>query len=120
MRDTRHRFGRTTFLLAGGLLAWLANFVFIYVFAAVACARGFSALSIVGVRVVPLAAVLGSAIATAVTFAMIRRARSHAMSLDEQERFVGFVTVATSGIALVAMVLLLLPPLLVDGCSGRH
>ena len=32
-------FTRTTFLITGGLLIWIANFVFVYVFAALACAR---------------------------------------------------------------------------------
>jgi hypothetical protein len=44
----QHRFASTTFLITGGLLVWMADFVFVYVFVAVACARGFADIVILG------------------------------------------------------------------------
>jgi hypothetical protein len=106
------RFTSTTFLLTGALLVWMADFAFVYVFSALACARNFVHL----VPAVTTAATLG---AGAVTLWWLHRGyRAHrASASDEHGRFIGFVTLATSVVALVALVMLILPPLLIRDCA---
>ena len=108
----QRRFTSTTLLITGALLVWLADFAFVYVFGAVACARGFSHL-------VPAVTTVASLSAAAMTVWLLRRGyRAHRVSaIDEHSRFIAFVTFATSVIALVAFVLLLLPPLLIKACE---
>lgn len=108
----QQRFTSTTFLLTGALLAWLADFVFVYVFAAVACARGFA------VALVPAITTIATLAAAVTTVWLLRRGyRTHrAAAVDEHSRFIAFVTLATSVIALVAFVMLVLPPLLIQAC----
>jgi hypothetical protein len=108
----QHRFTSTTFLLTGALLVWMADFGFVYVFTAVACARGFA-------QVVPAVTTVASLVAGAVTLWLLRRGyRAHqANAIDEHSRFIAFITLATSVIALVALLMLLLPPLLIRACA---
>jgi hypothetical protein len=115
----QHRFTRTTLFIVGGLLIWLTNFVFVYTFAAVACARGFADLRVLAMPIVPLATAIASLVAGVATVALLVRGRKHyAMAVDDHSRFIGFVTVATSIVALVALMLLLLPQyLLVRSCQ---
>ena len=112
-------FTSTIFLLAGGLLVWLADFAFVYVFAAVACARGFADSSIVGLPLVPAVATLASLGAGLVTVWLLRRGYRlhHDTALDEHDSFIGFVALATCVIALVALLMLILPPLLIRACE---
>ena len=114
----QHRFTTTTFLLAGGLLVWMADFAFVYVFAALACARGFADVSLLGLPVVPLATVLASLLAGAVTVAIVRQGLvlHRQNETDEHTRFIGFVTWAGGALALVALVLLVMPALVVSAC----
>lgn len=96
----------------------MADFVFVYGFAAVACARGFSDVSWFGLPIVTLMTLLASSVAGAVTVLVVRRGyrlrRDEAA--DERERFIGFVTLASGGLALIALVLLVLPALVVSAC----
>lgn len=110
----QHRFTSTTFLLTGALLVWMADFAFVYVFAAVACARDFA------VELVPAVTTAASLGAGVVTVWLLRRGyQAHrASAVDEHSRFIAFVTLATSVIALVALVLLILPPLLIKTCPS--
>jgi polyferredoxin len=110
----RRHFGSTAFLLMGALLVWIADFVFVYVFAAVACARGF------GASLVPAVTTAASLTAGVVTIWLLRRGyRAQRMSaIDEQGRFIAFVTLATGAIALVALGMLILPPMLVRACGS--
>ncbi|HEY0687158.1 MAG TPA: hypothetical protein VGD45_32755 [Steroidobacter sp.] len=110
----QHRFTATTFLVAGGLLVWMADFVFVYVFAALACARGFDDASLLGLPVVPLTTVLASSLAGAITVAIVRRGYlMQRRESDEHTRFIGFVAWAGGALALVALVLLIMPALVV-------
>lgn len=116
----QHRFTATSFLVVGGLLVWMADFVFVYVFAAVACARGFADVSLLGLPVVTLATLLSSLIAAAITVLIVRRGYrlSSAVDMDEHTRFIGFVTWAGGGLALVALVLLVMPVLVMSACPA--
>lgn len=106
----QHRFTSTTFLLTGALLVWIADFAFVYVFSAVACARD------VGVSLVPVVTTAASLAAAVATVWIWRRGyRAHRAS--EHGRFIGFVTLATSTIALVALGMLILPLLLIRACA---
>jgi len=115
----QHRFTPTTLLITGGLLIWMTNFMFVYVFAAVACARGFAHLRLVSLPIIPVVTTVATLLAGAVTIGLVRQGvkRLGAPAGDEHTRFIGFVTLATSGIALVALILLALPPLLVVACD---
>ncbi|MBM0106134.1 hypothetical protein JM946_15475 [Steroidobacter sp. S1-65] len=112
----QHRFTATTFLVSGGLLVWMANFTFVYVFAALACARGFADVDLLGLPVVPLASLVATSLAGAVTAMIVRRGLVLHRESDEHTRFIGFVTWAGGALALVALVLLVIPALVVSAC----
>src|SRR5690606_38859838 len=92
----------TSCLIYGVLLVWMADFVFVYVFAAVACAKGFADASLLGLPVLTLVTLLASLLAGVVTVLIVRRGyRLHnGPELDEHTRFIGFVTSASGGLAL--------------------
>jgi hypothetical protein len=117
----QHRFTATTFLVLGGLLVWMADFLFVYVFAAVACARGFADASALGLPVVTLATLISSIVAGAITVWIIRRGYRlhHAEGMDEHTRFIGFVTFASGALALVALILLVMPVMVMSACPAR-
>jgi membrane protein DedA with SNARE-associated domain len=52
------RFTTIVFLIWGGLLTWAGYFLFVYVFAALACARQFHHLTVAGIDVVTFATLL--------------------------------------------------------------
>lgn len=108
----QHRFTSTTFLLTGALLVWMADFGFVYVFTALACARDFAHLA-------PMVTTVASLFAGAVTVWLLHRGyREHrARAIDDHSRFIAFITLATSVIALVALLMLLLPPFLIRACA---
>ena len=113
----QRRFTPTAFTLMGGLLIWITNFVFVYSFAAVACARGFAHLETLGIRIVPLVTTSATCLSFAATVALLvmARRRGRARS-DASTQFIEFVAMATGGLALVALVFLALPPLLTSSC----
>jgi len=110
-------FTATTFLIAGGLLSWLAVFMFVYIFAALACARGFADARLAGLPIVPLIGSAAIGLTALVTVVLMRRAHRSAAQ-DSHARFIAFVAVAASAIALVALVWLMLPALMVRACNG--
>lgn len=113
------RFTRTVLFITGGLLIWLANFVFVYVFAAVACARGFADVQLAGVRLVVLVVTVSNLLAGAASVALLVIAgkRRRTERGNREAGFIHFLARATGAIALLALLLLALPPLLVEGCS---
>jgi hypothetical protein len=117
MNPCEQRFGCTAVLMVGGLLIWIVNFVFVYTFTAVACARGFARLQVAGVGIVPATTVLASVISGFATGWLLRNAIRKRAAADDSERFIRFTTLATGAIALVALVLVTLPPLLIGSCS---
>lgn len=117
----QHRFTATTFLVAGGLVVWIADFVVVYVFAALACARGFADARLLGLPIVTAVTLLASLLAGVITVWIGRRGyRLHSdPGLDEHTRFIGFVTFAAGALALVALVLLVMPALTTSACPQR-
>lgn len=100
------RFARTAFFLWSGLLIWAADFLFIYVLAALACARGFAATEIAGVRLVPFAAMLATLLALAGTAAVMWSARQRTRRASDRDRpaeFVSFLVLALGALALLAI-----------------
>lgn len=116
----QHRFTPTLFFIWGGLLVWAADFLFVYVFAALACARGFVDQRVAGFPIVPFAITLASIVALLATAALmwraLRRAHGNARA-DEHSRFILFLAIALSALALVAIVWTALPPLLLQPAS---
>ena len=103
----------------GALLTWMAHFTLVYVFAAVACARGFADLRVLTLPIVPVFTIAASLLAAGITIALVRRGYSQLSrtALDEHSRFIGFVVFATGVIGLVGLVWLLLPSLVVSACA---
>ena len=110
LADRHWPFTRTSFLICAALLIWLATFTCAYVLAALGCALAFDDARFVGFRVVPLITTMMIAGAAATTYALMRRALA-----KQEERplaqFIRFVCIGTGVLALVAFVLLWLPPL---------
>lgn len=110
-----HRFTRTSFFIWGVLLVWAADFLFLYVFAAIACARGLLPGEAAGFAILPSVGVLASGIAILATALLmrtaLRRIRKSAAS-DSVARFIDFLVLALGALALIAIVWTALPPLL--------
>jgi hypothetical protein len=60
---TETGFASRLLLASAGLLVWGGHFLFIYVFAALACARAFADMHLFGVGVVPLAILASTVVA---------------------------------------------------------
>jgi uncharacterized membrane protein len=116
-----HPFTSTTLFIAGSLLIWLANFVVVYVLAALACARGFATVRLLGLPIVPVLTTVSSIAAAIVTLLLLRKgaAALHDSAQTEHSRFIGFVALATSVLAMIGLVLLALPPLVVSACARQ-
>jgi hypothetical protein len=117
-REQQHAFGTTTLSIVGALLAWLGAFVIVYVFAAVACAKGFADVQFWGLPIVPVITTLTCVLTAVLTIVLMQksRARLRNAAAGAHERFIGFVAFATSAIAIIALVLLVLPPLVMNAC----
>lgn len=112
----QYRLAPVTFFIWGGLLIWAVDFLVVYVFAAIACARGFSHVKLYGLGIVPLVTTLVSFVAFLATAAILRVALrglgTAATDTLHPEPFMNFVAFGLSALALVATVWLVLPPLL--------
>lgn len=118
-QEREHRFTATTLFIVGSLLVWTANFVVVYVIGALACARGFEDVRLLGLPIVSIATIASSLIAAAVTIVLLRKGLLvwRARGSSEHSRFIGFVALMTSGLALIALVLVALPPFMVVACA---
>ena len=115
-----HRFTPTVFLIWSGLLIWMGNFLFVYTFAALACAWRFAHVELFGINIVPLASSASSILSASAIVAMmwtaVRRLRGES-SADAHSRFIYLVTLGAGGLALIALAWVALPPWLSDvGC----
>jgi hypothetical protein len=114
------RFAPAAAWVWGGLLSWAAYFLAIYVFAALACERGFAGTRLAGVAVVPLAAVLGLLVTLAVNarLALVARARLRASPERPSSAFRDFLAWALALLGALALVWTALPLLLLQtGCA---
>jgi hypothetical protein len=119
---TEPRFPRTTLTVTAGLLIWAADFLFIYVFAALACARGFAHTTLLGLSIVPLVSTIATAVAAVASGALIvagaRRAAaatSHAPDDATPALFLRRLAMIVAMLGLIAIALTGLPGLLVTG-----
>jgi hypothetical protein len=110
------RFARTVLFMTGGLLLWILNFAFVYVFGAIACARGFVSFRLFGLGIVPVIATLASLVAAALTGRLLVVALRSPVH-DEQGSFLRFVACATCTLALGTFAWIGLPPLVVGVCG---
>jgi hypothetical protein len=117
-QQEQHTFLATTVLIVGALLAWMGAFTFVYVFAAVACAKQFADIQIAGMPIVPVVTTVTCVATAALTVVLLRKGITllRSQAADEHERFIGFVAFATSGLAIFALILLALPPLVMNAC----
>jgi heme/copper-type cytochrome/quinol oxidase subunit 2 len=109
-----HRFTSTTFFIWGGLLVYALSFLVVYVFGAVACAKGFATLEVVGMSIVTFATLAWSIVAGAAiaALALIARRRDETDTAStEHDRIIRFLVMTASGLALLALAWLTLPAL---------
>lgn len=117
-----HRFTPTTLFICGGLLIWAADFLILYVIAAIACAKGFAALTVAGLPFVAFVGTVLTLLAGVATGLLmrvaIRRLRAAGAS-DESIRFIYFVAASIGGLAAIAIFFNALPAwLLATECGG--
>ncbi|HYH42694.1 MAG TPA: hypothetical protein VD867_12000 [Burkholderiales bacterium] len=107
---------RTTVLVTAGLLTWAADFLVIYAFAAIACARGFHERNMLGIGIVPLVSAAATMVAASITAALVIHAlRGRRRAVGETRTFVVGAALGAGALALVAIVLTGLPGLVVRG-----
>jgi hypothetical protein len=120
MAELKLRFPRVALYTFAGLLVWAADFLFVYVFAALACARGFADATVLGIGVVPFASASATIVAGAVSLAIIacgrREIRPAAVESANGGFLVGLAAIAAL-VALIAIVFTGLPGLLLGTCG---
>ena len=117
MADLTDRFPRTALFTAAGLLIWAADFLFIYIFAAVACARGFADVTVLGAGIVPLASFVATVSALAMTGLIIAAgARRAGKAGSGNGAFLGALAAIAALVALIAIVFTGLPGLMLRTC----
>ncbi len=108
--SSTHRFTPTALLLCGGLLIWAADFLIVYVVAAVACAKGYAASSIAGVPFVTFIGTSVTLLAGLATAALVRVVLGRWRDRDDgPSGFMYFLALTISLIALLAMFFNVLP-----------
>lgn len=114
-------FVRKTFSVLGGLLIWAAYFGFVYVFNALACARSFHRLHLLGFSVVPLTILSGAAIAaTGVLVLMFIALRGPDHVEDTRDSSADFLRHLAVGVALLSLLAIGwigLPAIIVPPCG---
>ena len=112
--DATRSFPRTVVLVSGAVLAWAADFLFIYVFAAVSCARGFD-MTVAGYDAVIVASVGATLVALAVTLALLGFARRRLRR--DAEAFEPRMSLTIGLLAAIAIVFTGVPVWLVGSCT---
>ena len=113
-------FASRLLLASAGLLVWGAHFLFIYVFAALACARSFADLRLIGFGIIPFAILAGSVAALLMlAWLSIRawRTENEASSADpDTPRFLRYIGAALAIYSAAAIFLQTLPVLILPVC----
>lgn len=116
------RFTPVALFICGSLLIWAGDFLAAYVIAALACAKGWIELTVVGV---PLVAFVGTVLTLAAclgTIAILRFAVKRLQAsgqLDASMRFIYFLAAALGMLALIAILYTALPAWLLATECGR-
>lgn len=118
---TERSFAPRVLLASAGLLVWGAHFLFIYVFAALACARAFADLRLIGIGVVPLA-ILASTVAALLLLAGLAvrawRTENRVLAADpDTPRFLRHLGAALTVYSAAAILLQALPALIIPVCA---
>jgi hypothetical protein len=108
--------------LFAGFIIWAARFLAIYVFTALACAKGFAGASLADIGIVP--AFIGAATLIAIAANIwvilhgVSRVRRQPEARDEFDAvpFVGYVAAAVAALSIVAIVWETLPVLIIPVC----
>ena len=116
------RFTPTALFICGGTLIWASDFLAMYVIAAIACAKGWAALTIAGMPFVAFVGTVLTLAAGAGTIGVLRaglkRLRENGR-LDESVRFIYFLAAAIGVLALVAILYNALPAWFLATECGR-
>jgi hypothetical protein len=98
------------------MLIWMADFLFVYVFAALACARRFADVEIFGLGIVPFTTIVATTMAGLATAVVIWSAarRLQQGSTDRHSKFIFFVTAAAGGLGLIALLWVAIPALVLS------
>lgn len=105
-----HPFTATAVYMCGGLLIWAADFLLIYVIAAVACAKGYATNVVAGVPFVAFVSTAVTAVAVVATVWLVRTAVRQLRAQGEQaSRFIYFLAASLGGMALLAIFFNVLP-----------
>ncbi len=108
--DEMHPFTLTTLFMCGGLLIWAADFLIVYVIAAIACAKGWVMGTIAGMPFVAFIATVITVIAIAATVLLLRIAiRKLRAQTQEANRFIYTLTASIAGMGTLAMFFNVLP-----------
>jgi hypothetical protein len=115
-----HPFTATTVFMCGGLLIWAADFLAVYVIAAIACAKGYASSTVLGIPFVAFVATASTLLALAATVWLVRTAvRRLREQGDGGSRFIYFLAASLGGMALLAIFFNVLPAwLLATECGG--
>jgi hypothetical protein len=97
--------------LLGGLVVWAARFLGVYIFAAVACARGTPELV---PPVMAGTALLGGAICIALILHAMRKLKAGVP--EENAHFIHIVAALVAGISILAMAWEIVPVLIIPVC----
>ena len=115
-----HPFTATTVFMCGGLLIWAADFFFVYVIAAIACAKGYASSTVLGVPFVAFVATVVTLLAAAATVLLVRVAVGQLRAQGERgSRFIYFLAASLGGMALLAIFFNVLPAWLLATECGR-
>jgi hypothetical protein len=103
-----------------GLLIWALHFGAIYVFQALACARGFAGREVAGADVVTVFIVAATVIALLASAAAIAagwRTAGANVELAEHDEFLRRLGLLVAGLSVVAIIWEALPVLMMPPCS---
>ncbi len=103
------RFTRSSFFITSGLLIWAADFLFSYVFTAVAIARGIADTRVLGMSLVTLTVAIVNIFAAIATIVVLRVALRDYRAAEQEskpdiDRFVPYLAAAVAALALIAIV----------------
>ncbi len=103
-----------------GLIAWAAQFTVIYGVAAVACARGYGGVVLLGIGLVPFTVLAATVLALAATGLAMAVAARDRRGMDERtdptDRFLNTTALLVGGLSLVTILWHGLPALIVPAC----
>ena len=108
--------------LFAGFIIWAARFLAIYVFTALACAKGFAGASLADIGIVPAFIGAATLIALAANIWVIllgvSRVRSQPEARDEFDAvpFVGYIAATVAALSIVAIVWETLPVMIIPVC----